>query len=650
MKTLELLAPAKNLEIGTAAIDCGADAVYIAGPKFGAREKAGNSFEDITALCSYAHRYAAKVYITVNTILKEEELSEAEKYIHNAQRCGCDAVIVQDLGVLKMNLPLIKLFASTQCDIRTPQKAQLLESLGFDRLILARELSLDQIAEIRNAVGCSLETFVHGALCVCYSGQCYLSEYLTGRSANRGECAQPCRSNYDLVGEGGEVIIKNAPLLSLKDLNLSGRISDLIEAGVTSFKIEGRMKNASYVKNIVTLYSRALNNYISSHRDSFCRASVGVSKPSFESDALATFNRGYTEYFLNGHKREDRKEKIGSVVAKYIGRPFGKIATALLTSNKHGEVKIVYNPLKKGERLNNGDGLSFVLKGGCVAGARVNSATEKDAYLQFADIKENTVDKLKDASIFRALDYSFEKAVSQKVQRQIPIKLSVNCINKSSDSEDINNCMVIVCTSCEHLLNSVLKDAAPFVFCEESFKGDNPQKCLDIIKTQLSKESGDFLFKVEEVKGTPRFYRAAVLNKIRREVAERLSELIESERVNSGLALEERDRIAEEVSKDIVEKAMENSWSNCANSYSKAVYKECGFEPEEYVPYKRFCKVLMRTKYCLRSELGMCLMEKGPATEKNRGKLFLRNNGRELSLEFDCKKCEMMIVARDKKE
>ena len=247
---LELLAPAKNKDIGIAAIDCGADAVYIAGPSFGAREAAGNSISDIKDLVDYARNFSAKIFVTVNTILFDSELDKAKEMIWNIYRAGADAIIVQDLAITKMELPPIELHASTQAAIRTPEQAKILEALGFTRLILERELSIDQINAIRKAVKCELEFFVHGALCVCYSGQCYLSKRLTGRSANRGECAQACRSSYDLIDSTGKVIVKNRPLLSLKDYRLDERIGDLVESGICSFKIEGRLKNASYVKNI----------------------------------------------------------------------------------------------------------------------------------------------------------------------------------------------------------------------------------------------------------------------------------------------------------------------------------------------------------------------------------------------------------------
>ena len=287
MRQLELLAPARDLQIGIAAIDCGADAVYIAGPQFGARQAAGNTIEDIRQLCSHAHRYGARIFVALNTILYDDELEAAYSQMLQVQEAGADALIIQDLGVLEMarcgfgemkEKLRIPLHASTQCAIRTPEQAAFLESLGFSRLILERELSLDQIKAIRQAVTCELEFFVHGALCVCYSGQCYLSEQIAGRSANRGACMQACRSRYDLIDSDGKILVRDKALLSLKDYNLRNRIQELAEAGITSFKIEGRLKNASYVKNVVRDYSLALDRIVAENPQTYERGSYGTLK------------------------------------------------------------------------------------------------------------------------------------------------------------------------------------------------------------------------------------------------------------------------------------------------------------------------------------------------------------------------------------
>ena len=301
MRQLELLAPARDIQIGIAAIDCGADAVYIAGPQFGARQAAGNEIEEIRSLCEYAHRFGARIFVALNTILYDDELEAAYKQMLAVQEAGADALIIQDLAILKMAQNgigslkedfRIPLHASTQCAIRTPEHAAFLEGLGFSRLILERELSLDEIKAIRNAVTCELEFFVHGALCVCYSGQCYLSEKIAGRSANRGACIQACRSRYDLVDADGNILVKDKALLSLKDYNLKNRIEELADAGITSFKIEGRLKNASYVRNVVRDYSIALDELVQKRPDEYERGSFGQVSGGFTPDTSKTFNRG----------------------------------------------------------------------------------------------------------------------------------------------------------------------------------------------------------------------------------------------------------------------------------------------------------------------------------------------------------------------
>ena len=291
MRQIELLAPARDLQIGIAAIDCGADAVYIAGPQFGARQAAGNDIEDIRQLCNYAHKFGARIFITLNTILYDSELESAYRFMLDVQEAGADAIIVQDMAIIEMarngigNIKediRIPLHASTQCAIRTPEHAKFLESLGFSRLILERQLSLEQIRAIREAVTCELEVFVHGAICVCYSGQCYLSEKIAGRSANRGACIQACRSKYDLADANGKILVRDKALLSLKDFNLRDRIEELADAGITSFKIEGRLKNESYVRNVVRDYSLAMEDIVSRRPAEYERGSFG---------ALTTMNK-----------------------------------------------------------------------------------------------------------------------------------------------------------------------------------------------------------------------------------------------------------------------------------------------------------------------------------------------------------------------
>jgi len=320
MKPLELLAPAKDLHTGIAAINCGADAIYIGGPQFGARAAVGNTMRDIQKLTTYAHRYFAKVYMVLNTILYDKEIPEAILLAHQAWDSNVDALIIQDFGMLETTLPPIPLFASTQTNNTTPEKIQFLEDAGFSRVILARELNLKQIKEIKQSTNIDLEFFIHGALCVSYSGQCYLSQALTGRSANRGVCAQSCRMAYNLLDEKGKKLRENKHLLSLKDLNLSDHLPQLIEAGITSFKIEGRLKDETYIKNNVSYYRQLLDNFLTSNR-TFHKASSGIVELPFTPDPERSFSRGFTSYFV-----EHRNLMASMDTPKSVGKRIGTVS------------------------------------------------------------------------------------------------------------------------------------------------------------------------------------------------------------------------------------------------------------------------------------------------------------------------------------
>ncbi|MEA3504352.1 MAG: peptidase U32 family protein, partial [Bacteroidota bacterium] len=318
MTQLELLAPAKDFETGKAAIDSGADAVYIGAPRFGARAAAGNSVESIKELIKYAHFFGAKVHLTLNTILNDHELDDARNTIVELYEAGVDAVIIQDMALLEMDLPPVAIHASTQTNNQTPEKVAFLEAVGMDRVILARELTLDEIKEIKSKTSVDLEFFVHGALCVSYSGQCYLSQALVGRSANRGTCSQPCRSAYNLIDNNDETLYRDKQLLSLKDLNLSKRLGDLAEAGITSFKIEGRLKDIIYVKNVVAFYRKELDRVIESN-DEYQKASSGISKCSFVPDPDRSFNRGSMEHFVDGRTKNMSSFYTQKSIGKFLG-------------------------------------------------------------------------------------------------------------------------------------------------------------------------------------------------------------------------------------------------------------------------------------------------------------------------------------------
>ncbi|EXY23659.1 peptidase U32 family protein [Bacteroides fragilis str. 2-F-2  len=403
-RKIELLAPAKNLECGIAAIDHGADAVYIGAPKFGARAAAVNSLEDIAALVEYAHLYNARIYVTVNTILKDEELQETEKMIWALFRVGVDALIVQDMGITGLNLPPIPLHASTQMDNRTVEKVRFLADAGFRQVVLARELSLREISKIHEACpDVPLEIFVHGALCVSYSGQCYVSQACFGRSANRGECAQFCRLPFSLVDAEGRVIVKDKHLLSLKDLNQSDELEALLDAGASSFKIEGRLKDVSYVKNVTAAYRRKLDA-IFARRKEYARASSGSCRYAFNPQLDKSFSRGFTHYYLHGRT----KDVYSFDTPKSLGEEMGTMK----------EARGNYLTVAGLKSFNNGDGVCYIDEQGRLQGFRINRVEGNKLYPQeMPRIKPRTV-------LYRNFDQEFEKILARKSsERRIAVSV-----------------------------------------------------------------------------------------------------------------------------------------------------------------------------------------------------------------------------------
>ena len=573
--TLELLAPAKNKDIGIAAIDCGADAVYIAGPSFGAREAAGNPVEDIAVLSEYAHRFGARVYATVNTLLYEKELQQATALVRDLYNAGVDAILVQDYRLLQQDLPPIEIHASTQAVCRTPQQAAALEALGFKRLVLERQLSLEQIRTIRQAVSCELEFFVHGALCVCYSGECFLSEHLTERSANRGACIQACRSLYDLQDAAGKTLVRNYPLLSLQDYRLDGRIAELAEAGICSFKIEGRLKNESYVRNVVRHYSLALDKFIAAHPH-YRRASAGRVVGGFTPNLQATFNRGYTELFIDG----SRGRWLSGDNTKSKGEYAGRI-TAL------GEDWI---ELDGTLAINNGDGLCTVRNNGEQTGFRADKCTDRH-------IEIKTAEGLKvGQEIWRNYNIAFEKQLhGDSPERLVDV------------TEDFSADSITAVSAAGASVTLDISGAYP--------PARNVASAVDNIRRQLGKRAGIYSFHVMSVDDSDvRFYSLSVLNGFRRKLAEMLDERMSQIMAASRTA----------------------------------------FKPTEapLPPQKRKAEngELMRSKYCIRYELGLCpkfgKRADGRLLKKDfKEPLFLVNNGRRLQLAFDCKACEMSVLA-----
>ena len=628
MRTLELLAPARNLEIGIAAIDCGADAVYIAGPGFGARQAAGNSLEDIASLCSYAHRFGARIFLTVNTIVYDSELEEVHALMRDAQAAGVDAFIVQDLALTQWDDITVPLHASTQCAIRTPEKARWLESLGFGRLVLERELSLVQVRAISEAVSCEIEAFVHGALCVCYSGQCYLSEAIAGRSANRGACIQACRSLYDLVDGEGKVLAHDKALLSLKDYQLLDRLPELAEAGVCSFKIEGRLKNISYVRNVVRAYSLALDRLVAAHPDRYRRASFGSVSGAFVPSLDKTFNRGYTSLYLDG--KRGRWSSMDT--PKSVGERIGTVAAVRKIDAR--TMEIVVRPVRKGLTLNNGDGFSVPGKGGII-GFR-------------GDVCEGLVIRckptpgvVKGADLYRNIDAAFERELERSAcKRELWVDLDLRISGRFS------------------LDFTARSEDGREVF--SPFKADldtaeNRERAEAIIREQLSKRSGNFIFRVRTLDvstpcGTLPLMSASTLNSIRRLLASDLEaqpcgrlplypgRLISSP--ETGSPLPEPSECHPERSEGSPSFPEETTYkANVANRLAAALIP--GADPAYELAHPSDAE-LMRTRYCIKYELGLCPVHQGA---KPTGPLFLVNNGRRLALGFDCARCEMTVVA-----
>jgi putative protease len=414
---LELLAPARDFTTGKVAILAGADAIYIGGPKFGARQAAGNAWGDIEQLVKFAHQYYAKIYVTINTIFSDEETDLVKESIQKAYDIGVDAIIIQDMGILEMDLPPIPLIASTQCHNYEAEHIKFLEEAGLSRVILARELNLEQIKEIRAKTKVDLEIFVHGALCVSFSGRCYFSQALSGKSANRGQCMQACRLPFSLEDSTGKVLVKDKFLLSLKDLNLSGSIKDLVKEGITSFKIEGRLKNEIYVANVVAKYSQELNKIIEESEGKYRRFSSGKVELNFEPDLEKTFNRGFTDYFLHG--RRPVSAIASADTQKSIGKFMGKVKN----------IERDFFVLDRPSDLQNGDGICWIEPNSSdgLVGINVNIVSGNKIYPNRVFPTKSGID------IYRNFDPAFEKKVAHGAQRKVAVDFVAKETNKGFD-------------------------------------------------------------------------------------------------------------------------------------------------------------------------------------------------------------------------
>ena len=621
MRKLELLAPAKDLKCGIAAIDCGADAVYIGAARFGARQAVGNSIDDINELCEYAHKFGCKVYVTVNTIIYDNELEDTQKLLNELGRIGVDAILVQDMGITKLQLPQnVALHASTQTDNRSAEKVEWLARHNFDRVVLARELSLEEIRNIHRRVPqTELEVFVHGALCVSYSGVCYASEYCFGRSANRGACAQFCRMKFDLTDKDGNEIINQAHLLSLKDMCRIDSLELLADAGVTSFKIEGRLKDINYVRNVTAAYNKQLNEIISRRGSEYERASSGVCDIRFTPNLNKTFNRGFTDYFLNG-----RTSDLASFYTpKAMGEYVGKVKEIRGNSfNVAGTTSFA-----------NGDGLCFINSNNELEGFRINRAEGNRLFpLRMPRGLRKGI------ALYRNSDQLFEKELNgDNGQRKLGIR-----INIKASAEGLH----IEAKTCDEKLHiNLQKD----ISLEKAQKSQ-----VDNIKRQISK-FGNTIFTVEDVivepTDFPWFIPNSILAEIRRQAADelmgRLSEMSENQKDTKTKDQEQQLPDNGKVSFHSISSYQHPYMYNIANRLAHSFYEQEGMSDitPAFEIRKPSSPLVMQCRYCLRHELGQC-----KKSHKQSGllkePLHLRlADGRTFRLEFDCKKCQMNIYA-----
>ena len=603
-RKIELLAPAKNLETGIAAINHGADAVYIGAVQFGARQAAGNSISDISALVDYAHIFGVKVYVTLNTIIKDDEIAEAEQLITELYRIGIDALIVQDMGISKMNVPPIPLHASTQMDNRTVEKAVFLSKIGFPRIVLARELSLKEISAIHRAVPeTELEVFVHGALCVSYSGQCYASQHCFGRSANRGACAQFCRLAFDLIDSEGTLITRGKHLLSLKDMNRSNHIEDMLDAGVTSFKIEGRLKDISYVKNITAYYRKKIDEVLA-RRKEFVRASFGTASPQFTPAPEKSFSRGFTDYMLYGSKEgmasfdtpKSKGEYIGRV--KFVSRNFFTVT---------------------GGEFNNGDGACYVASNGKLCGFHINRVEGNRVFPQNMPQIESGDE------LYRNYDCAFERELARN---DVPRRLSINLL-----FTDTADGFSLAATA-----ENGVQCKTEIVFDKD--KARSPQR--DNIVSQL-KKWGNTPFEVKSIDvvlDEEWFVPSSLLSDMRRSLCDLLLE-------KTKLSTERADMRLKENSVPYISASLDYR-GNVSNRLAKEFYKEHGvtdIAPAFELEPVRGATVMF-CKHCIKYSMGWCT-KNGEKHQYKEPFYIVSGDGKRFRLSFDCKECLMKVIAEE---
>ena len=604
-RKIELLAPAKNLECGIGAIDHGADAVYIGAPRFGARAAAGNSIEDIAELVKYAHLYNARIYVTLNTILKDEELEDTEKLVWDLYKIGVDALIVQDMGLLSLNLPPIPLHASTQMDNRNAEKVKFLADAGFRQVVLARELSLEQIRKIHEAVPqAPLEVFVHGALCVSYSGQCYVSQHCFGRSANRGECAQFCRLAFDMVDADGKTMVQNKHLLSLKDLNQSDELEKLLDAGASSFKIEGRLKDVAYVKNVTACYRQKLDA-IFKRRKEFIRASSGSVKLAFKPQLDKSFTRGFTNYFLF----ERSKDIFSFDTPKSLGEEMGYVK----------EIRGNYIIVAGVKPFNNGDGICYLDERGKLKGLRINRVENNKLFPagEMPRIKQRTI-------LYRNSDQEFEKLMQRKsAERKLGVSIALT---------ENNFGFTLTLTDEDDIQVSIAME-------REKELARTPQ--TENIKNQLAK-LGNTPFEAERIDVDLKdnwFLPSSVIAEARREAVEKL---LSARRMNyhqETFTLPKTEHAFPQTELTYL--------GNVMNEGAQSFYQHHGVTRIAPAFEKRPVQdaVLMFCKHCLRYSMGWCPVRHKQKSPFKEPYYLVSGDGKRFRLEFDCKHCQMKVIA-----
>ena len=610
MRALELLAPAKNLECGIAAIDHGADAVYIGASRFVARVAAGNRVDDIRRLCDYAHPFGVKVYVTVNTILYDDELEATRQLLQELQQAGVDAILVQDMAILEMRKeklemgnddePFPILHSSTQTDNRTPEKVRWLRDLGFSRVVLARELSVEEIAAIHREVpDVELEVFVHGALCVSYSGICYASQHCFGRSANRGECAQFCRMKFSLVDAKGREVEHDRHLLSLKDMNQSDCLEELIEAGATSFKIEGRLKDVPYVKNVTAAYSQRLNQIISRHPDQYCRSSKGECHYTFTPDLNRTFNRGYTNYFLHGRQPDIASFDTPKARGEFVGT---------VKEIRHDSFNVAGTA-----SFANGDGLCFFNKERQLVGFRANRVVGNRIYPY-----RMPQGLLSGMRLYRNNDQEFERLLSRpSAERKIPIRLSLRAVDDGFELNGIR-------------------------FTAEHQMAQKPQR--ENIIRQLTK-LGDTIYTCEEVDIPEDFnyfipnsvlseMRRTLMEKMRNEIFGMRNDDIRTNPCSANRGYQHSSFLTSHFSYPYL--------SNISNRLSQQFY---GSKELTAYELKGGSGPIMQCRHCIRYALGYCVKHGGLRPTWHEPLSLVLGDGRRVRLEFDCQHCQMNVYA-----